>query len=119
MAMFCIGSLNIMFRQSSPGESKTNRISLTLKNVLLSIGKETQHAILPTYCMKTFIKEFSLKDIFIFLDFNFNRRFYLFSVKDVYYGKYPKNNNFHGVNYYTTILVIQRKRCMLRKISEK
>ena len=46
--------------------------------------------------MKTFIEEFSLKDIFIFSYFNSNRRFYLFSVKDVCYGKYPKNNNFHG-----------------------
>ena len=31
MAMFCIGSRNIMFRQSSPGENKTNRITYSFR----------------------------------------------------------------------------------------
>ena len=35
----------------------------------------SKHAVLPTYCTKTFIKESSLKGILIFLHFNSNGRF--------------------------------------------
>ena len=43
----------------------------------------SKHAVLPTYCTKTFIKESSLKGILIFLHFNSNGRFWLSKQSDI------------------------------------